>query len=238
MKSSRLTKSIPTISLILSACALVGCNSTSFSSGMQSITSSLEGFSERVRSQNTIVNNSKVNASGSHQFGSIAITASVPQVLTPTQLADARASAKIKYLQANDASDIPERTRWGKVLAEFEKNFSVLNDVIVFKVENKSREDVDAAKAKVLLMTSAGSRLNHANFSSDALNILNDEAFLLDREGSQRIAYTSGNFGVIPALTTHYYGVIVPHMSAGKYEASVSNFPGAKRAFSFDLVKR
>lgn len=237
MKSPRLTKSIPAISIILSACALSGCNSTSFSSGLQSMTSSIEGFSERVRSQNTIVNASKVEATGSYQFGQVAISASIPQVLTPTQLADVRSAQKYKYIQAHDAGDIPERTRWAKVSAEFEDEFSVLNEVIVFKVQNDSREDVNATAAKVLL-TKAGARVDYATFSSDALELLNDEAFLLDRESSQRITYTSGSLGVVPALSTRYFGVIVPHMSAGKYEASVSDFPSAKRALSFDLVKR
>ncbi|WP_230281602.1 hypothetical protein [Croceicoccus sp. Ery15] len=202
------------------------------------MTSSIEGFSERVRSQNTIVNTSKVDAAGSHQVGQVAISASVPQVLTPTQLADVRSAQKYKYIQAHDAGDIPERTRWAKVSAEFEDEFSVLNEVIVFKVQNDSRQDVDASAAKVLLVTKAGARVDYATFSSDALELLNDEAFLLDRESSQRITYTSGKLGSVPALSTRHFGVIVPHMNAGEYEASVSNFPGAKRALSFDLIKR
>lgn len=223
---------------ILSVILLSGCTNSSFSSGMESLASSLEGFSERVQSQNSLVNASRVDASGSHQFGQISIAASTPQVLAPTQLADARASVQVKYLQAHDAGDIPERTKWAKVSAEFNNQFSTLNEVIVFKIENRSRDDIDASGAKVLFITSHGARLDHAQFSENALELLNDDAFLLDRGSSQRIAYIDGKFGIIPALSTRYYGVIVPHMKAGQYQASVANFPSAKSKLKFDLTKR
>jgi len=226
------------IILILSVNLLVGCTNSSFSSGMESLASSLEGFSERVRSQNSLVNASRVDASGSHQFGQISIATSTPQVLSPTQLADARSSVQIKYLQAHDAGVIPERTKWAKVSGEFNDQFSTLNEVIVFKIENRSQDDIDASGAKVLFMTSNGARLDHAQFSENALELLNDDAFLLDRESSQRITYINGKFGIIPALSTRYYGVIVPHMKAGQYQASVSSFPSAKGKLKFDLAKR
>ncbi len=223
--------------MIVGVLTTSACENSALVDGMEGFTGAVEGFTERVKSQNTMLNNSTVEATGSYTFGDVSISAAKPHVLTPAQLREAREDVRWRYIRANDANDVTERTAWAEVSKEFEEELSTLNEVVVLKIENSSYDDIDASGASVLMVAADNSRKDHAVFSSKALDVLNDKAFLLDRESNDRIEYISGKLGAVPALSTKYYGIIVPRMSKGSHTAVISNFPGSDERLNFAVVK-
>lgn len=212
--------------------ALGGC------ANMEEFTESIENFTKRVQSQNTLMNHSRISVTGEYATEDLSITTAESHLLTPVQLNSVREDLKYRGIQAYQRGDTQESRALSDVSSSFEEQFKTQNDVIVFKLENKTYDPIDLSEARILVVDENQRRIRHAIFPERGLEFLNEKAFFVDRADNGTVEYTNGKLTELPALTTEWKAIIVPGLRAGSYQAVLSGLPEVEGRVVFNIHKQ
>lgn len=222
------TRSLFTSLGLASCLALAACGDTSqFTRTMQNFTKKVHNFTARTKSQNGFFNPSRVTMSGRYTLGPLTVAADESRLLTPAQLQKARSALRMGGVFAEQDHDDSKIAHWEAVGHDF-MQFTTDNDVLVFRIRNKGYDPVDLGAVRFLLLDASGSRKPQMRLSVDTRKVLDLDAHFVAGPDNKVVKYTTGDMGVVPALTTVYRAVIIPGMNAGHYTALLTGVPGAR----------
>jgi len=212
---------------LASSLALTACgDTTQFTRTMQGFTKKVQSFTAHTDSQNGLFNNSRVTMTGSYTLGTLSIAADESRLLTPVQLKKARDDVRLGGTFALEDHDDVKTAYWIRVEKDFQQ-FTTDNEVLVFRIQNKSYDPVDLGQAHFLLLDPNGTRKPQMRLSADSRKLLDENAHFIAGPDNQVVQYTSNGLGVVPELTTVYRAVIIPDMNQGSYTAMLLHVPGA-----------
>jgi hypothetical protein len=210
-----------------SCLALTACGDASqFTKTVQGFTRKVESFTAHNESQNGLFNFSRVTMTGNYTLDTLTIAADESRQLTPVQLKKARDAVRLGGTFALQDHDDAKTAYWIAVEKDF-KQFTTDNEVLVFRIQNKSYDPVDLDQVHFLLLNPDGTRKPQMRLSADSREVLDRDAHFIAGPDHQVVQYTSGSLGVVPALGTVYRAVIVPDMNPGSYTAMLLHVPGA-----------
>lgn len=212
------------VSLATSECAEAG----PFGDALHKFTNKVNSFTAHNKSQNGLTNPSRVKMTGSFELGDLSIAADEARLLTPVQLRNARGSIQIGAQEAYRLRNAQKQDYWNTVSKDFQQ-FTTNNEVLVFRIQNKSYDPIDLGAVRFLLLNSDGTRKMQAMLSAPTLEVLDRDAHFIAGPKDSIIEYSSGQLDVVPALTTIYRAVIIPDMDRGNYRALLMHVPGAEK---------